>query len=264
MPPDPRPQDTTPAVPPPEAPASDAPASDAPARPGRASDGIIPDHVWESRRLEPEERPVPPHGPRPRPPRLSEYLTQLAADDSRARIAISDMLETMRSRAFGALLLIFAFPNILPSPPGLAGVLGLPLMFLSAQMMLGMRPWLPQVIARRSMPRETFAAMVTRITPWLTRAERLLKARLKALAWPVSQRVIGGICLILSVALALPIPFANLAPALAICLIGLGVLERDGLWIILGVLAATGALIYVAGLGYALVKSALFVIGNAF
>lgn len=223
---------------------------------------IVPDAIWSSRAVEPEERA--PRGESRRPPRLTEFLGQLAADESRERIAIADMLEAMRSRAFGALLLIFAFPNILPSPPGLAGVLGLPLIFLSTQMMLGMQPWLPGFIARRSMPRSTFAGMVARVTPWLARAERLLKARLKPLAWPVSQRVIGALCLILSIALALPIPFANLAPAVAICLIGLGVLERDGLWIILGVVAAAGALIYVAGLGYALVKSAIFVIGNAF
>lgn len=199
-----------------------------------------------------------------RPARLSDILSALAQDESRARIAIADMLETMRGRAFGALLMIFAFPNILPSPPGLAGILGLPLMFLSAQMMLGMQPWLPAFIARRSMPRSAFAAMVTRINPWLARAERLLKSRLRSLASPLAQRGIGAICLILAIALALPIPFANLAPALAICLIGLGVLERDGLWIVIGIVAAAGALLYVVGLGYALVKSVIFLIGNAF
>ncbi len=200
----------------------------------------------------------------PRPARLSDILSALAEDVSRDRVAIADMLETMRGRAFGALLMIFAFPNILPSPPGLAGILGLPLMFLSAQMMLGMRPWLPAFIARRSMPRSAFAAMVVRVNPWLERAERLLKSRLRLLASPLAQRGIGALCLILAIALALPIPFANLAPALAICLIGLGVLERDGLWIVIGFLAAAGALLYVAGLGYALVKTAIFVIGNAF
>lgn len=229
--------------------------------PSRQPD-VIADAIWASRPVEPEERPASGH--RTRPPRLTEILLRLAEDPSKDRIAIADMLETMRTRAFGALLLIFAFPNILPSPPGLAGVLGMPLMFLSAQMMLGVEPWLPGFIARRSMPRSAFAAMVARIVPWLARAERLLKARLKPLAWPLSQRLIGAVCLILSLALALPIPFANLAPSAAICLIGLGVLERDGVWIILGLIAAVGALIYVTGLGYALVMSALFVIGNAF
>ncbi len=202
--------------------------------------------------------------PRPLPPRLSEILTRLAEDPARDRVSVADMLETMRQRAFGALLLIFAFPNILPSPPGLAGVLGLPLIFLSTQMMLGLNPWLPQFIARRSMARSTFQAMVVRITPWLQRAERLLRARIKPLAWPVSQRVLGGLCLVVSIALALPVPFANMAPSIALCLIGLGVLERDGVWILMGIVAALGSLVYVAGLAYALVKSALFVLMHAF
>jgi hypothetical protein len=202
-----------------------------------------------------------PKGPAPR---LSDMLQALADDPARERIAVSDMLETMRSRAFGALMLIFAFPNILPTPPGTAGVLGLPLIFLSAQMMLGLRPWLPGVIARRSIARATFQSLVTRIKPWLLRAERLLKARLQPLAWPVSQRVLGGLCLIVSIALALPVPFANMAPAVALCIIGLGVLERDGVWILLGIAAAFGSLLYVAGLAYALIKSAIFIVMNAF
>lgn len=200
----------------------------------------------------------------PPPPRLSEILQHLADDPARERISVSDMLETMRARAFGALLLIFAFPNILPTPPGTAGVLGAPLIFLSAQMMLGLRPWLPGVIARRSIARSTFQGLVLRITPWLVKAERLLKARLKVLALPLSQRVLGALCLIVSIALALPVPLANMAPAIALCLIGLGVLERDGVWILLGVLAALGSLVYVGLLAYALVKSALFLLMNAF
>ena len=198
------------------------------------------------------------------PPRLSEILTTLAGDESRERISVHDMVETMRARAFGALLLIFAFPNILPTPPGTAGILGLPLLFLSAQMMLGLDPWLPGFIARRSMARGTFQALVERITPWLLRAERLLKARMELLAHPRAQRLLGALCLTVSVALVLPVPFANLVPSVALCIIGLGVLERDGLWIVLGVLAAFGSLAYVAGLAYALVKSAVFLLMNAF
>jgi len=198
------------------------------------------------------------------PPRLSEILTTLAGDESRDRISVHDMVETMRARAFGALLLIFAFPNILPTPPGTAGILGLPLLFLSAQMMLGLDPWLPGFIARRSMARSTFQALVGRITPWLLRAERLLRARGEVLAHPRAQRLLGALCLVVSVALVLPVPFANLVPSVALCIIGLGVLERDGLWIVLGVLAALGSLVYVAGLAYALVKSAVFLLMNAF
>ncbi len=195
---------------------------------------------------------------------LIEVLRHLADDPARERVAIADMLEIMRSRAFGALLLIFAFPNILPSPPGLAGVLGLPLIFLSTQMLLGRDPWLPHFIAKRSMQRDYFAAMVTKITPWLQRAQSLMHPRIAALSGPAAQRGLGLVCLILAVALALPVPFANLAPAAAITVLGLGILQRDGLWIGLGLLGAVVALAWVAGLGYAMFRSTVFVIDNAF
>ena len=205
--------------------------------------------------------PVPPSR---RQQSFSELLQQIADAHQGDRVGIGDLLQAMQGRAIAALLFIFAFPNILPTPPGTAGILGLPLLFLSAQMMLGLDPWLPGFIARRSMARGTFQALVERITPWLLRAERLLKARMELLAHPRAQRLLGALCLTVSVALVLPVPFANLVPSVALCIIGLGVLERDGLWTVLGVLAAFGSLVYVAGLAYALVKSAVFVLMNAF
>ncbi len=199
-----------------------------------------------------------------RPPKLSQILDAIANDDSRDRISVGDLLRAMESRAFGALLLVFAFPNMLPTPPGTSGILGLPLLFLSAQMMLGQSPWLPDFIARRSMTRESFATLVGHAGPWLQRAERLLRARMLPFGHPAVQRVIGGLCLLLSMLLALPIPFANMAPAFALCIISLGVLERDGVWIMLGTLTAVAAIIFALGMAYAVVKSALFVFFNAF
>lgn len=201
-----------------------------------------------------------------RPPqkRLSEILSEIAADTSEERITLARLMAAMEGRAYGALILIFAFPNILPSPPGLAGVLGLPLLFLSARMMLGQTPWLPQFIATRSVPRASFAAVIDRATPWLQRAERLLRHRLSLLTTGPAQQVLGLFCLILTIILVIPIPLGNLAPSFAMCLMALGVLERDGVWVILGVIAGVAASIFVGGMGYALVKSAIFLFVNAF
>ena len=79
-----------------------------------------------------------------------------------------------------------------------------------------------------------------------------------------AERVLGALCLVLAVVLVLPIPLGNILPALAICLIALGVLERDGLWVVIGILVALLSLVLVAGVVYALVKSTLFIMMNAF
>jgi hypothetical protein len=200
----------------------------------------------------------------PRSHRMSDILQAVAEAKEPDRITLGDLLHALEGRASCALLLIFAFPNILPSPPGLAGILGLPLVYLSAQMMLGRPAWLPKFIARRSIARASFAALVNRVAPWLTRAEGMLTRRLTFLTSVPVERLLGAVCLFLSLMLILPIPFGNLLPSFAICIIALGILERDGLWILLGLIAALIATLVVGGLAYALVKSAIFVAINAF
>lgn len=203
-------------------------------------------------------------GPEPTPKRLSEILQTVAQESTAERITVGDLLLAMQGRAIGALLLVFAFPNILPTPPGLAGILGLPLIYLSSQLMLGRMPWLPPFISNRSITRDTFVALVDRAVPWLARAERMLKQRLWVLTSPPAQRFIGAVCLILSLVLVLPIPFGNMLPSIAISILALGLLERDGLWIIAGLISSVISTAVVGSLAYALIKSAIFVLFNAF
>lgn len=196
--------------------------------------------------------------------KLSDILMALALDESRERITVAALLEALQHRALGALLFIFALPNVLPAPPGTSAVLGAPLVFLAAQLMLGMPPWLPGIISARSIARKDFAALITRAAPWLARAETLLRPRLEFLVHRPFEHVVGLICFILAVVLFLPIPLGNMLPALAICFLGLGVVERDGVWIILGILLGGAACVLVSGIVYAVVKSAIFLIANAF
>ena len=199
----------------------------------------------------------------PRSRRLSDILTEIAADPSRERISIGDLLAVMHDRAFGAMMFVFAVPNVLPTPPGTSSILGAPLLFLSVQLMLGLKPWLPALIAGRSMPRRDFANLIARVAPWLARGERLLKPRLSRLARRPFDMAVGLVCLVLAVVLFLPIPLGNMAPAFAICLLSLGILERDGVWVLAGLVTAAAALLLAWGVVYALVKSAVFVLTNA-
>lgn len=202
-----------------------------------------------------------PH-PEPRSigPSLSDILSRIAADETRQRISVGHLITALHDRAIGALIFVFAFPNTIPLPPGTSSILGAPLLFLTAQLAFGRNPWLPKVIAERSMDRVHFAAVVSRVAPWLARAERLLRPRLEILARPPCEYLIGGICLLLSIILFLPIPMGNMPPAVSICVFALAVLERDGIWVLIGVGAAIAAVAIVWGVLFALFQSALFLI----
>lgn len=195
---------------------------------------------------------------------LSISLATLAADASRERVSLSDLLALLGDRALAALLLIFALPNVIPVPPGASAILGLPMLLVAAQLAFGGRPWLPDFLARRSLTRAQFQTVVNRIGPWLARAEKLLRPRWLALSGPAAERLVGTVCLLLSLVVFLPIPLGNMLPAFAVCVLCLGLMERDGLCVVSGVLLAATALMVVAGVLYAMARTLMFLIANAF
>ena len=195
---------------------------------------------------------------------LSVVLLRLATDEGRGRISVGDLLAVLGDRAIGALMFFFAAPNILPVPPGVSTLLGAPLLFLSAQLMLGMRPWLPGFVTRRSILRSDLAMLVRRIVPWLAKAERLLKPRAVVLVRPPIEYVVGLVCLVLATILFLPVPLGNILPALAISVLALGVLERDGVWIALGLLVSVVAGAVVSGVLWAMMQAAVLILGPLF
>ena len=196
--------------------------------------------------------------------RLSAILAALVADGTRTRIGIGELVGAMRDRAFGVLMFIFAVPNVLPTPPGVSSVLGAPLLLLSLQLALGRTtPWLPKFIARRSLPAAEFGAVVKRVVPWIARAEKLLKPRLGVLARPPAERLIGLVCLVLAIVLFLPIPLGNMLPALAISIFSLAILERDGVAVLIGYVLSVVSVVVVAGVFYAMVVSAIFLLKHA-
>lgn len=191
-------------------------------------------------------------------PALSEILQGLAEDSGRERISVGDLLTALADRALGALLFVFACPNALPALPGTSVILGAPLVLLAAQLAFARKPWLPGFIARRSMARSDFQALIGRINPWLRRAERMLRPRASICALPPMEYVVGLICLLLAIVVLLPIPLGNMLPALAISMLALGVLERDGYWIIAGMITAAASAVVVSGVVFAALQAVMF------
>ncbi|HEY0919827.1 exopolysaccharide biosynthesis protein [Devosia sp.] len=194
--------------------------------------------------------------------RLSAILLAIAQAQDRERISIGDLLEALRRRALGALLFIFAVPTALPMPPGVSAVVGAPLLFLSAQLMLGIKPWLPRIITDRSLSRVDFEKVVATVAPWLARAENIMRPRLTFMAHRPVIHLVGLVALIMSIVLFLPIPLGNMLPSIAICIMSLGLLERDGVWVLIGLVTAVISLVIVWGVLWALVFGALFVVSS--
>jgi hypothetical protein len=173
--------------------------------------------------------------------KISAILADLATSGTGERITLGEMVETFGDRAFGIVMLTFSLPNAvgLGVIPGLSAVFGLPQIFVAAQMASGLHKlWLPGWALDRSIARSDFATMIEKAMPYLLRAERVLRPRLPTLTSYAAERVLGLVLVGLAIIVSLPIPFGNQPPGIAMAIIALALMERDGVWVIIGLFTA--------------------------
>lgn len=180
----------------------------------------------------------------PRRLRLDELLHELGARpdgdtpaiERPAHLTVGELVDKAAEGGFGFLigiLTLIAIPFF-----GLSTPFGLAIALIGAQMMLGRaHPWLP----KRARARELKMEMLDRVTTILAKRTRWIarwtRRRAELLIRP---RLIGFgiVVLALGLALPLPIPGSNLVFLIPLFIYSVGVLERDGWWIIAGHIAA--------------------------
>jgi hypothetical protein len=169
--------------------------------------------------------------------KASDVLVETLADFTDDQIAVRDLLAIIGDRAFGLVLLLFALPNCIPGPPGLGSIFGIPVVLFGIQMACGRRaPRLPQFVGRRSVRRETLLAIAERGRPWLQMLERVCKPRLFTLSTRRAERLLGLVVTLFALGICVPLPLTNFIPAVGVAIISLGLLEEDGLTILVGLL----------------------------
>jgi hypothetical protein len=196
--------------------------------------------------------------------RTSMLLRDFLTSQTGASVSLGELRDALGDRGFGVLLFIFALPNLVPvNIPLLSAVLGLPLVLLAAQLSYGRhKPWFPDWLTARSFPRERFAAIVLRSLPALERAEQLLRPRLTFLLSWTGERLIGIALLVLALVLTAPIPFGNWLPAFAIAILGLAIVEKDGVAVLAGVVTGLVSLFIAGAVVIGLIKAFLLLLSG--
>lgn len=169
--------------------------------------------------------------------RTSDVLTLLASQESE-RLTVGDIVAVLRDRAFALLVVLLGLPNCLPMPPPIPLVCGLVLLVIAIQIVAGMSaPWLPRRLLDQSIARATVEKAVKRAVPLLRRLERWSRPRLSVFDGALGMRGMGVLILALALALIVAPPFFGQIPlGLAVSLIGLGLVERDGFVVLIGLL----------------------------
>jgi hypothetical protein len=157
-------------------------------------------------------------------------LDAFALGDPDVILQLGDVFAGLGKRSFGMLLFVSTLPAFIPIP-GVGGAISGPLVILiGLQLLVGLRkPWLPRFIATRGPHRHLMVRFRDRISPWLTRLERLVHPRADALLDHRLASALSGLMLILlGFLLALPIPLTNYLFGGLLLLFALALLERDG------------------------------------
>jgi hypothetical protein len=177
----------------------------------------------------------------------SDILESVVVQSVEDSITLFEIKEILHERGFALLMLLFSLPLSipLPVPPGYTTILSLPIIFFAVQIIIGYdSPWLPNFLGKKSIKRKTLAFLIEKTVPILRKLEKLTRARIPLFNNPVGERVYGIISLLCGLSIAIPLPLTNFIPAGGIVFMSLGVLNRDGIMAILGmVTSAVGLLI---------------------
>ena len=186
--------------------------------------------------------------------RLSQVLVLLAAEPEE-RISFRDILAILSERSFAILVVLLGLPNCLPMPPPIPTISSLLLIMIAVQMLVRRpEPWFPGVILRGSVARRDVLRAVKRALPVVSVLERWSRPRLIIFDRRTGSLLGAVLLLTMSIGMLLAAPLIGQLPyGLAVCLFGLGQIERDGVLVLSSMVAGAVGVVLSASFIYGVV-----------
>lgn len=188
------------------------------------------------------DSPLPPEAEPEHANGLSHDLRELLGTGEEG-LTIGDLMSKLQDRGFGLVLILLSLPSALPVPaPGYSTPFGIALVLLTLQLLVGRKtPWLPQFVLKMKIGPKLAKAMIGAAATFFDKVEWLIKPRLGWLAGGFGERIAALIIIIMSCLMILPIPFTNTFPAMVIFIIGVALIEKDGLLMLFCLLLGAAA-----------------------
>jgi len=185
----------------------------------------------------PTETAGPPSAQRPR--RLSQEIEGLLEAVGERVVTLREIIRVVHGRAYTLLLILLSLPFCLPLPlPGLSTALGFVVAIIGLRLSLRLDPWLPARVLDAPLSGSTVARILRASRGVARGLEVLLKPRWCVLVdWVLLHHLYGAMIFIsgMLLLLPLPIPFSNLLPGLTIICLAAALMERDGYFVIAGI-----------------------------
>lgn len=183
---------------------------------------------------------------------FSQVIEDIGVKDD-PKLYLGELVNAFGERGFGALMLFLGLVSaVIGAVPGSTTILGAPILLIAFQLIIRRdQLWLPRWALKSSIDREGYRTAIAKVMKPLRRVERWSRPRLSIMTSEVSEVLIGIACILLCTILVLPIPGGNLVPSLIIVAFGFGLVQRDGLailiaWCAIALLCVGGLVVWLA------------------
>jgi len=177
---------------------------------------------------------------------LSAIIEALPAD----HLTLGELLDVFGDEGLLLLTMLLTLVFLIPvSIPGVSTVFGAAILLVGISRLAGRPLWLPARLRHKPLPADRLRPGLTGGMKWVRRLERVSRPhRLPGLVNGRAQGLFNNLAFILAALLLMApfgfVPFSNTFPALALLFLAAGMIQRDGVAILLGHLANVGTIIY--------------------
>lgn len=170
---------------------------------------------------------------------VTRLLRRLADDGGETGLTLHDIRDRLDERAYGLLILLLAIPCLVPGLYGVPQVVGVIVIMLAGQMLVGREePWLPRWFLTLRCKGAWLTAMADFAEKRLGWINRLSRPRLRRFADGPGEKLAAVFMILATVTIVLPL--TNTIPSIALALLAVGLIQRDGLFVLAGCAVATG------------------------
>ncbi|ANC54161.1 exopolysaccharide biosynthesis protein exod [Brevundimonas sp. GW460-12-10-14-LB2] len=186
---------------------------------------------------------------------VTRLLRRLADDGGDAGLTLHEIRDRLDERAYGLLILLLSIPCLVPGLYGVPQVVGLIVILLAGQMLVRREePWLPRWFLNLRCKGSWLKAMADFAETKLGWIDRLSRPRLRRFADGPGEKLAAVFMILATVTIVMPL--TNTIPSIALALLSVGLIQRDGLFVLAGCAVTAVWLTILGALGTGLLMGA--------
>ena len=185
---------------------------------------------------------------------ISQRLRSLVRSLPPTGITLSELIHRVGNDGLLILAALLTLVFLIPiSIPGVSTVFGAAILLIGISRLFRRELWIPSRLKHKTIGTKKLRPVLRKALPLLHKLERV--SRPNRIEWPVAggpvQRMNDASLILGAVLLMMPfglIPFSNTFPAVALLFLAIGLLQRDGVCVLLGYISNVLTIVYFGAL----------------